>query len=619
MSVWQSLVQVTDPKDVPIHRAPNLLSQTSLSLDEQKQIYVHSDTRKCFDLQTGQSFSHFPTGDLGQVKGESLYFVGRMSSNDQLKINGRRTSLREIQVAVEKVVSSPCRCISDPQSQFVVAFVLKRAKEEEASIMLEKCLRALPTHLVPSQIKVVSDFKMTLNGKFESQRKKLFPSCQELEKSWVRYTGKEPTDKSSFIEDGGNSITAVMFLNEFDISPRGFLDKILNGTFGDLCNFKEEGSSSIALNSDQKTSSKTQELRSDFDFAVKGRVSQGYQNKIEQLSFSPRLEWSVNLGKCIDASPLVICDNKGAVRVYIGSHSGLFACIDIKEGSVTWQQQLPHRIEGTAGTNGRFVFVGCFDGLMYCLDAVTGNQAWTFTTGDVIKSQPVAFEDKVVFGSYDHCLYCVSSETGHLKWKVEVGASILATPLVIPNSCDILVATLSGQVIRIADSTLSAEVKWELNVGGPVFHGLAIVNDGSLAVVTNVRGFVSLLDLNNGSELSRLPLNSPTFSGITPTSSGGAIFGTHHSSVVRFEEDRIKWSCKVDGEVFATPFPIHINGQESVTCLTTKGTLYFIRSQDGTITQSFQISKNTFSSSPVVWQNRVLFGSRDDSIECFEV
>ncbi len=62
--------------------------------------------------------------------------------------------------------------------------------------------------------------------------------------------------------------------------------------------------------------------------------------------------WDYNLGKCIDASPLVILGVliNGAKKdvVVIGSHSHNVACIDLHSGGRLWSTDLPDRIESSA-------------------------------------------------------------------------------------------------------------------------------------------------------------------------------------------------------------------------------------------------------------------------------
>ena len=80
--------------------------------------------------------------------------------------------------------------------------------------------------------------------------------------------------------------------------------------------------------------------------------------------------WSVDLLKCVDASPVVVlkddienleCQNdsvpllpgkhlgKSSIKdkfatVYIGSHSGVFMAVNLNDGSVIWKQRLGGKI-----------------------------------------------------------------------------------------------------------------------------------------------------------------------------------------------------------------------------------------------------------------------------------
>jgi outer membrane protein assembly factor BamB len=50
----------------------------------------------------------------------------------------------------------------------------------------------------------------------------------------------------------------------------------------------------------------------------------------------------------------------GSALVYVGAHSGKFACVDVELGEELWTQQLPDRIEATASISesGSFIYVG---------------------------------------------------------------------------------------------------------------------------------------------------------------------------------------------------------------------------------------------------------------------
>ncbi len=119
-----------------------------------------------------------------------------------------------------------------------------------------------------------------------------------------------------------------------------------------------------------------------------------YVPTLSSCSQPPRvkLEWKWSSGKCIDASPVILCNQEGRYPnlqssqcdclillsmlcvlksrdraksecvVCIGSHSGLVACLRALDGEVLWKQQLEDRVEATAGItpSGQLAIVGKF-------------------------------------------------------------------------------------------------------------------------------------------------------------------------------------------------------------------------------------------------------------------
>ena len=76
----------------------------------------------------------------------------------------------------------------------------------------------------------------------------------------------------------------------------------------------------------------------------------------EATSLRLQVKWSIDTGKCVDASPLLVHlppspphpPHTLRSMVYIGSHSGQFLAIDWELGLVLWRMQLGDRIESSA-------------------------------------------------------------------------------------------------------------------------------------------------------------------------------------------------------------------------------------------------------------------------------
>ena len=158
------------------------------------------------------------------------------------------------------------------------------------------------------------------------------------------------------------------------------------------------------------------------------------------------------LKKCVDASPLVVANNSHS-RIFIGSHSGIFCCVENNSGNTTeiWRILLPHRIEASASiTQEGILLVSCYDGNLYFIDSNDGTIISTYSTNEdnQIRCQSLVFYNEnncyVAFGDYnstlhliDLNLYLKKFENFKLKTrsslKLNLNGSIAARPLLIQH------------------------------------------------------------------------------------------------------------------------------------------------------------------------------------------
>lgn len=186
--------------------------------------------------------------------------------------------------------------------------------------------------------------------------------------------GSEPvTCEANFIQSGGDSLKALLFLDKIesklkDSSSNMLLDFILNKTILDI-----ELHIRNQENASQSAQPKTKKLRVSA-LSNLGENNQnvwclqkngekfictlaGYQASIEQLNI--RQCWRVDTSKCVDATPLVLIQ-ENTLLVLIGSHSKRFFCINGESGHVIWTYDSQDRIESSACPSkcGRFVIFG---------------------------------------------------------------------------------------------------------------------------------------------------------------------------------------------------------------------------------------------------------------------
>ncbi|VDM92264.1 unnamed protein product [Onchocerca ochengi] len=160
-------------------------------------------------------------------------------------------------------------------------------------------------------------------------------------------------------------------------------------------------------------------------------------------SVNVKLLWEYDLGKCIDATPVV---ENGSI--FLGSHSGRFVSLSL-DGTKKWEIEFGGRIEATACCQNGIIAVGCYDGYLYFLDEKSGRIIWKFATGNVIKSPSVLIDagNKCLFGSHDKCLYLLDIKNQMILWKVLCDGSILSSPVLTGTT--VLCATLRGEFLGV--------------------------------------------------------------------------------------------------------------------------------------------------------------------------
>ncbi|KAF6203939.1 hypothetical protein GE061_002277 [Apolygus lucorum] len=181
--------------------------------------------------------------------------------------------------------------------------------------------------------------------------------------------------------------------------------------------------------------------------------------------------WSVDLQKCIDASPLGVMNNNCEDSfVIVGSHSGLVVVLKCETGEIISQTQLPDRVEASAclSSDHSFYYIGCYDGNIYRICIADGKIVWSFKTEDQVKSTCVLHLEKIFVGSYDEHIYALS-EGGDLFWKQHVGP---VTIPVLPFQSSIIVGTLTNKVLRL--STKDGSVLSKIEISFPLFSNLIL-------------------------------------------------------------------------------------------------------------------------------------------------
>lgn len=389
------------------------------------------------------------------------------------------------------------------------------------------------------------------------------------------------------------------------------------------------------------------------------------------------LDWSVDLGKCIDASPLVVqryaslplsssspsAGRRGelvASWAVIGSHSATLACIDLaREGAVVWTRQLDDRIEASAALSERTstLFVGTYSGALYALDLATGATKWVFRASDAIKAAALALDDwsLVVCGAYDHVVYGIDTVSGEQRWALSAdGGSVFSTPVAAQETGHVVFATTRGLVrcVTLRRDHAPPDVCWERQLPAPVFSSLSVVTDAlALVLVGCADGSLYALRLASGDVHWRIATHKPVFSspcvyasrGSSSSSAMCVVFGSHDGRLRKAScaNGDVEWTSDVGSPIFGSPTVFEAAAGDAharlLCCVgTTDGSLVVCDESTGAIVTRVRAAARrtrteeedamtterplgALFSSPVVIDSLCLIGSRSNELLAFRI
>ncbi|KAB7498974.1 Acyl-CoA synthetase family member 4, partial [Armadillidium nasatum] len=373
--------------DVEIHLIDKFGNKISKG---EGQIFLSGKRNRCYiddpDNPDQGIGNDIKTGDIGYSDGVNLFYVER--SDNIIKRNACKISLLEIEIVSQylKEVRESCGVYSDNKIILFVSSPLNNLSEEKVNNHLRRFL--LPWKLPD---RVIIKKSLPLNRNFKVDRKSLLNSITSanipkvlkpegkdlyrlLPALWKEFIGHHPEDEENFITSGGNSLQAVQLSEKihFYIPDNTMvLQTIINNKYKDLLklaynNSKESDFEILQENGKFIKPYSCSSIKKKGLFKVHHNGGQSVvSKKFKLLNENLFVKWTVCLDKCIDSSPLIL-ESKNKIRIFIGSHSHKFICID-NFGKICWKINLPDRIESSAvvSSSGDAVYIGCYDG--YCI------------------------------------------------------------------------------------------------------------------------------------------------------------------------------------------------------------------------------------------------------------
>ncbi|KAL3624565.1 hypothetical protein CASFOL_031233 [Castilleja foliolosa] len=357
-----------------------------------------------------------------------------------------------------------------------------------------------------------------------------------------------------------------------------------------------------------------------------------------------RTLWKVDLGSCVDASPLVVC--KGSdVYLFIGCHSHKFVCIHGTSGVVQWETKLEGRVECSAAILDDLsqVVVGCYHGNIYFIDFSNGSVRWSFQTNGEVKSQPVVDKCRhlVWCGSYDHNLYAIDYKSYRCIYKLPCGGSIFGAPAINEMQETLYVATTGGHVTALEIKSLPFKTLWKQDMGAPVFGSLSVNYSNGNIICCLVDGTVAVLGAC-GSIIWKVRTGGPNFAG--PCTSHAlpsqVLICSRDGSIYSFEMEtgNVIWKHTIGHPITSSPY-VNENTQftantpnlsDRLICVCgSSGSIYVLRAHSNAIegvNQNDMVREfarldldGDIFSSPVMIGGRVFVGCRNDHVYCIQL
>ncbi|KAF3835112.1 hypothetical protein F7725_027670 [Dissostichus mawsoni] len=441
---------------------------------------------------------------------------------------------------------------------------------------------------------------------------------------------EEPTidEKSNFLLSGGDSLKALHLcediLTAFRVTSPELLEVILDGTFSDVLRHVERITLLPPLEESQSPTSEAKKRRTEAPSMVEAKRERTESTAAERpqggtwafkvirragevieirkpvaiknvktealgekdlsdggsedfLSLS--LSWSSDTGRCVDASPVLLVQQKTdsgseevKTTVFIGSHSHRIQALDLTTGSLLWERVLGDRIEASAAVShcGSLVVIGCYDGFVYFLCTASGQTRWMFKTGDAVKSCPAVdpLTGLVIVGSHDGHVYALDpKDSGEVLWSYCRDIPFFSSPNA--SSGHVLIGSVDGNICCVSKT---GTLVWQFLTKGPIFSSPCVTPDHQRVLCGSHDGCLYCLNAADGSLI---------------------------------------WTFQTTGKVYSSPGIL-------VALASTDGTVWILDGEDGGKLASFTLAGELFSS-PVLHEHSLVVGCRNDYVYCLKL
>jgi outer membrane protein assembly factor BamB len=227
---------------------------------------------------------------------------------------------------------------------------------------------------------------------------------------------------------------------------------------------------------------------------------------VPALSTGPGPKWRAKLGGGIYA-PAAVRDGVA----YVGTTSGVFNAIRIRDGSFAWAVPVGRAVYGEALAAEDAVYFVCDDGYLYKLSRSDGKELWRYDLGgeraprvlmhptvdewDYRAPRPVLADGVLFVGSAAGSFHAVRADSGARVWRLEGSSRIRADALV--DGPRVIFGNFDGLLYALERD--SGHEVWKQDTQAFINASPALVGDKLL--VANRGGWVAALNPATGATL----------------------------------------------------------------------------------------------------------------------
>ncbi|HEX2980170.1 MAG TPA: serine/threonine-protein kinase [Anaerolineaceae bacterium] len=232
---------------------------------------------------------------------------------------------------------------------------------------------------------------------------------------------------------------------------------------------------------------------------------------------------------------------------------------------------------------------------------------WTFECEDEIRGTPAIERGTVYIGSYDNNLYALNGSNGDFLWKYATDGGVVSTPAVHEN-----VVFIGSEDQRLhAISAKTGKVVWTYYTKGPIRSSPRLA-EGHVFIGSD-DGSLHAVNIVSSRCIWKVEANAPIRS--TPAVANEQVFFGCESGdlfCVNFRGEN-KWRFNTKRGITSSPLVY----QGSVYFGSLDSQLYALDAKSGWVIWRFRMGKGTISS-PTRIDNLLFIGSADGNIYCLD-